>query len=93
MEFVFFSILKYKTTRKDSRGSGGILIHEFGHAISRYRGYFANYYKRYNNWNKAIACDEVFAYGFQDRYGFSFYQPGSKLYLPGLQRAFNKLTN
>ena len=87
----FISI--YRSAFSSYRETAGILIHEFGHAISRNRSYFANYYKRYNNWNKAIACDEVFAYGFQDRYGFSFYQPGLKLYLPGSQRAFTKLTN
>jgi len=68
-----------------------LLIHEFGHAISRYTVFFANSYNNYRDWGKAIALDESYAYQFKDRFGFSFYQSDSNIYLPGLQRALNKL--
>ncbi|GGF10728.1 RHS repeat-associated core domain-containing protein [Flavobacterium limi] len=81
----------YRSAFTTYRGTAEKLVHEFGHAISRYTGFFANSFNYYKDWNKSIALDEVFAYQFQDRFGFSFYQPNSNLYLVGLQRALNKL--
>jgi len=71
--------------------TAGILVHEFGHAISRHLGIFDFNYKKSDSWNQAIAKDELFAYGFQNLFGFSYYQTGTNVYLPGLQRAINKL--
>jgi RHS repeat-associated protein len=81
----------YRSAFSSYRETSRILIHEFGHAISRYTGFFANSYRRYNDWNKSIALDEVYAYSLQDRFGFSFYQPNSNLLLPHLQISLNKL--
>ena len=76
------------------RQTVGVIIHEFGHAISRHGGLFERNYKRMNNdWDRAMAIDEIFAYGFARRFGFSFYQNDSDTYQIGLQRAFNKLKN
>ena len=53
-------------------GLANNLVHEFGHAISRYTGHFANnYISNKKNWAVTIALDEVFAYDFQSFYGFS----------------------
>lgn len=53
-------------------GLANNLVHEFGHAISRYTGHFAsNFISNKKNWTVAIALDEVFAYDFQSFYGFS----------------------
>ncbi|MRX40069.1 hypothetical protein GJU43_12350 [Flavobacterium sp. LC2016-23] len=81
----------YRSAFTTYRETAGLLIHEFGHAISRYTGFFDNSFNNYKDWNKSIALDESYAYQFQDRFGFSFYQPNSNIYLPGLQRALNKL--
>ena len=70
-------------------GLSNNLVHEFGHAISRYTGYFAtNYVSNKHNWSVTVALDEVFAYDFQTFYGFSKFP-----FTSGFQDSLNILKN
>ena len=82
----------YKAAFSSWKTLGNSIIHELGHAYSRYSGGFAIRYEQMGrNWGKAIAIDEIYAYSFARQFGISFYQPGSTLFISGLQNALNKL--
>lgn len=77
---------------KGWRGLTEIILHEYAHAISRYQGYFQEGFNNLNgNLAAAYDVDEVFAYQYQTVYGFSMYNSGTNIYLPGLQKALNNL--
>ena len=83
-------IAMYRNSFSTNRGTAGVLLHEFGHAISRHRGIFARSYNK-TNWSVAVALDEVFAYSFQHLFGFSFYQDGSRMFNIQLQISLNRI--
>lgn len=70
------------------------ILHEYGHAYSRYNGIFMNGYKAMgNNLYAAYQVDEVFAWQYQTNFGFSMFQNGGgkKFYATGLDTAFQNL--
>jgi hypothetical protein len=65
------------------------ILHELGHAYSRYHGIFLNSYKS-RGWNGAVAMDEVFAYSWGSGFGQTmFVSPG--VYEKGLGKALKIL--
>ena len=67
-----------------------VVIHEYGHAYSRYNGIFQGFYNK-NGLGRAYAQDEVFAYQWQSCFGFSMFYPNSNIYISGLTQAINRL--
>lgn len=53
------------------RRLANIIIHELGHAYSRYTGYFLNNYNKFGC-NDAMRLDEIFSYQKANQYGVSY---------------------
>lgn len=83
------TIKLYSGSFLSPRHLANTILHEMGHAYSRYTGGFFKSFKKFG-WERAVYLDEIYAYTFANQFGVSYFEsPG--LYQRGLRKAIHEL--